>query len=286
MLTAGTALVLGGGGVTGVAWEVGMLTGLFEAGVDLSTAELVVGTSAGAAVAAQLTSGVPFAELFARQVAGTSNERPAALQGTTLLRYVWAMVRERDPQRFGARMGRLALGAKTISEPERRAVIASRLPRHEWPDRPMQLTAVNARTGEFRVFDRSSNVPLVDAVAASCAVPGVWPPVTLGEAQWIDGGMRSAANVDLAAGRERVVVLAPITTGFGPMASAASQVKALRAQGARVVLLSPDQAARQRMGRNSLDPSMRAPAAREGHRQAADVVREVADLWSTASASS
>ncbi len=265
-----------------MGWEVGLLTGLFEAGVDLSTAELVIGTSAGAAVAAQVTSGVPFAQLFARQVAATSSELPAELKPTTLLHYLWSMLRERDPQRFGVRMGRLALEAKTGSEADRRAVIASRLPKHEWPERPLQLTAVNARTGEFRVFDRASQVPLVDAVAASCAVPGVWPPVTIEGAPWIDGGMRSAANVDLAAGRERVVVLAPITTGFGPMAAPATQVQALRAQGAQVVVISPDRAARQRMGRNSLDPSKRGPAAHEGYRQAAAVVREVASVWARA----
>ena len=165
-------MVLGDGGVTGVAWETGVLAGLSEAGLDLSNADLLVGTSAGAAVAAQLASGTPLATLLERQLAGSAQEMPATLGPAVLARYFWAMLTRRDPAEFGQALGRLALGARTIDEAERLAVIASRLPSHEWPERPLQVTAVNARTGEFRVFDRTDHVPLVVAVAASCAVPG------------------------------------------------------------------------------------------------------------------
>jgi NTE family protein len=274
------ALVLGGGGVTGVGWEVGLLTGLLDAGVDLTQADLVIGTSAGAAVAAQVTSGTPLAELFARQVEPRSAELPARLGFSTLAKLVWAAMGERDPQRFGAKMGKLALAAKTVDEKARREVMAARLPVHTWPERALLLTAVNARTGAFRVFDRSSNVPLVDAVAASCAVPGVWPPVSIDGEKWIDGGMRSAVNADLAAGRSPVVILAPIPLGLGPMTGVETQANALRAAGAAVVVVSPDAAAKRLMGRNTLDPSRRAVSAREGRRQAAAVAREVAAVWS------
>ena len=274
------ALVLGAGGVTGVGWEVGMLTGLLDAGVNLSGAELVIGTSAGAAVAAQVTSGTPLVELFARQVEPKSGELPARLSTSTLLKLVWYALGERDAQRFGAKMGKLALAAKTVDEATRREVIAARLPRHTWPEEALLLTAVNAQTGAFRVFDRASNVSLVDAVSASCAVPGVWPPVSIEGEKWIDGGMRSAVNADLARGRARVVILAPIVFGLGPMTSVATQANALRAAGAAVVVISPDAAAKQLMGRNTLDPSRRAVSAQAGRRQAAEVAREVAAVWS------
>jgi NTE family protein len=278
-MVQGSALVLGGGGVTGVAWEMGILAGLSEAGLDLSTADLLVGTSAGAAVAAQVGSGTPLATLHERQLAGSAQEIRATLGPTVLARYLWAMLTKREPAEYGRAMGRLALGAKTVDEAERLAVIASRLPSHEWPERPVQVTAVNARTGEFRVFDRTDHVPLVVAVAASCAVPGVWPPVSIDGERWIDGGMRSAVNADLAAGCALVVILAPITSGFGALPSVNGEVAVLRAAGTEVVVVSPDREARSRMGRNSLDPANRPAAAQAGYRQAALELDRVAAVW-------
>jgi NTE family protein len=278
-MVQGDALVLGGGGVTGVAWETGVLAGLSQAGLDLSTAGLLVGTSAGAAVAAQLASGTPLATLLELQLAGSAKEIPARLGPALLARYLWVMLTRRKPVEFGRAMGRLALDAGTVDEAARREVIVSRLPSHDWPERPLKLTAVNARTGAFRVFDRDARVPLVDAVAASCAVPGVWPPVSLEGAKWIDGGMRSAVNADLAAGRARVVILAPIPGGFGAMPSVDAQAEALRAAGSVVVVVSPDRDAKARMGRNSLDPAQRAAAAQAGYRQAALELDRVAAVW-------
>ena len=77
------------------------------------------------------------------------------------------------------------------------------------------MTAVDARTGQFVVFDAAGEAGLVDAVGASCAVPGVWPPVTIGNRRFVDGGVRSVANADLAAGYQRVVIVAPVTVGAG-----------------------------------------------------------------------
>ncbi|MFG2196401.1 patatin-like phospholipase family protein [Streptomyces sp. NPDC048639] len=277
---ATTALVLGGGGLTGVGWEIGMLAGLAVSGVDLSTADAVIGTSAGSIVGAQLTSGrLTLDELYARQLADPTGEIAARMGPTTIARYALSVLRSRDTAAFGARMGRLALAAKTPAEAERRAVIEQRLVSHDWPDRCLVITAVNAATGEFAAFDRSSGVGMVDAVAASCAVPGVWPPVTIDGNRWIDGGVRSSANVDLAAEHERVVILAPMAQGGGPIPSARAQAAKLTAAGARVVLLTPDRAARDAIGRNPLDPARRAPAARAGRARAAGHAEAVAAVW-------
>jgi len=276
---AGRALVVGGGGVTGVAWELGMLAGLAEAGVDLSTADLMVGTSAGSVVGAQFASGIPVEELYARQLAAAGAEIAARMSTGAVLRWVWTALSSRDPQRARARIGRMALAAKTIPEAERRAVIESRLPGPDWPERRLLIAAVDAESGQFRAFDRESGVSLVDAVGASCAVPGVWPPVTIDGRRWIDGGARSSANADLAAGCERIVVLAPLTVGFGPMPSVAAQARELRKH-ARVAVVSPDRAAKRAIGRNVLDPARRAPSARAGRSQAAAVAPAVAEVWS------
>ena len=197
-----------------MAWEVGLLLGLAEAGVDLGAADLLVGTSAGSVVAAQVASGVPLKEMFARQVQSASGEIGARLGRSYGLRLLWPWLRAGgNPQRFRTRLGALARAARTVPEADRRAVIAAGLPVHEWPDRPLLITAVDATDGTFVVFDREAGVPLVDAVAASCAVPLVWPPVTVGSRRFLDGGMRSAANADLASGYQRVVIIAPQSRG-------------------------------------------------------------------------
>lgn len=272
-----TALVLGGGGITGIGWEIGVLTGLAEAGVDLTGAELVVGTSAGSVVGAQVTGGADLEAVYARQLEPPTGERVARMTRAALARYGWAVLRSRgDDVAFRRRIGALALAAEqaglTPSEQERLDVIGSRLAGREWPDRDLRITAVDAETGGFRVLDRTSGVPLLQAVAASCAVPGVYPPVTIDGRRYVDGGMRSAANADLAEGYDRVVVLAPVPRGIGPLSSVDAQVTGMVA---RVAVVSPDAASRRAIGRNVLDPAARAGSARAGRAQAAAVAAEV-----------
>jgi len=274
------AVVLGGGGITGIAWEWGILAGLLKSGVDLRDADLVVGTSAGSVVGAQLAAGLEITERYEAQLAPPDGEVAATFGPGLWARYAMAMLGSRTPQRVRARIGRMALRAKTVPEATRVGVIESRLPVREWPDRAhLLITAVDAATGEFRAFDRKAGVPLVLAVAASCAVPGVWPPVTIEGRRYIDGGFRSGSNADLAAGYDRVVVLAPLPRGFGPMTGVATQVEALRAT-ARVCLITPDRAALTSFGRNVLDPARRAPAARAGLAQAASALDEARAAWS------
>ncbi|HET7014234.1 MAG TPA: patatin-like phospholipase family protein, partial [Streptosporangiaceae bacterium] len=142
-----------------------------------------------------------------------------------------------------------------------------------------QITAVDAAAGTFTVFDANSGVSLIDAVGASCAVPGIWPPVTIGERRFMDGGMRTVANADLAHGYERVVIVAPVAAGIGFMASPRRQAAALTAAGARVALVRPDRAAMRAIGRNVLDVSSRAAAARAGRAQAAAEAPAVRAAW-------
>lgn len=274
----GTALVLGGGGVTGVAWEIGVLSGLASAGLDLTSADTVVGTSAGSLVAAQVMSGMPLESLYEAQLTPPAGE-VAAKMGVRFYATMAAMLlSSRDPQRFRRRIGARALRATTVPEEDRQAVIASRLPSPEWPDRPLLITAIDAATGELVVFDRDAGVPLVAAVGASCAVPMVWPPITIDGRRYMDGGIRSSANADLAAAAERVVVIAPVSQGGGVIPKVADQVRRLR-QTAEVALVVPDREALTAFGRNVLDPARRPAAARAGRRQAAAVLDSVRDVW-------
>jgi NTE family protein len=272
------ALVLGGGGTTGVGWEIGVLAGLADAGVHLGGADLVVGTSAGAVVGAQLGSGTPIEVLYARQLDPPDGQVPVRLGAATTARIAQVLLTTRDIEKAGRRFGRFAMAARTVPEQQRRTAIAAALPSHEWPSSRLLVTAVDAQSGALRVFDAGSGVSLVDAVTASCAVPWVWPPSTIGGRPYIDGGMRSVANADLAAGCDRVVVLVPADYGAGAMVSAAAQIAAL-GPGVAAILLTRDRASRAAAGRNPLDSLRRGPSAEAGRRQAAAVATAVAAVW-------
>lgn len=273
------ALVLGGGGVTGIAWETGLLAGLLDAGIDLTDADVVIGTSAGSVVGAQVLSGLPLDELYTIQLRDATGEIAARMGVATLARFVMAAAWPGDPRAGRARLGRAALRARTVPEAKRREVIANRLPVHEWPERTLLVTAVDAESGERRVFDRDSGVPLPDAVAASCAVPMVWPPITIDSRRYVDGGVASVANADLAHGCDRVVVLAPVDFAMRRSQRIASQLAALGAQ-VRSIVISPDAAARKAIGSNTLDPAHRAASARAGRAQAESAAAAVARVWS------
>lgn len=274
------ALVLGGGGVTGIAWETGLIAGLAERGIDLAAADLIVGTSAGSVVGADIASGQEPEALYRAQLAPPDPEPAARIGWGSVARLLWVMSTSADPVRGRARLGRWALAARTMPEAERRKVFEARLPTSDWPARPLEVTAVDAHTGEFMVFDSAGDAGLVDAVGASCAVPGIWPPVTIGGRRFIDGGVRSLANADLAAGYDQVVIIAPAPAGIRHMPSPGRQAAALAASGSSVVLVRPDRAAMQAIGRNVLDLSRRAAAARAGRNQAAAEAAAVQAVWS------
>jgi NTE family protein len=273
-----SALVLGGGGVTGIAWETGLLAGLAEAGIDLTSADLVIGTSAGSVVGAQILSGVSLEDLYATQLADATGEIAASIGAGVLVRFVIASLWPGDARNGRARLGHAALKARTVLESERREVITRHLPKTSWPERELLITAVDAETGESRVFDRDNGVPLADAVAASCAVPLVWPPITIDGRRYIDGGIRSIANADLAVDCDRVVVLAPVTVALRPGGRISSQLASL-GSAVRSIVISPDAESRKAIGNNTLDPAHRAGAARAGRAQAAAVAREVGAIW-------
>jgi len=275
-----TALVLGGGGVAGIAWELGVLDALATAGIDLTTADRIIGTSAGAAVGAQLRTGDSLASLCERQLIPADQSAELHVESSLdALIEQFAACFEGAPDEIEVRrrLGEVALGAPTVDESARLAVIESRLSSHEWSERELLVTAVDALTGEFRVFDRHSNVPLVSAVAASCAVPGIWPPVTIGDSRFIDGGVRSGSNADLAEGCDVIVIIAPFAGGFGPTVEAEAQT--LRDRGARVEVIAADEGSTAAFGTNVLDPATRGPSLREGRRQGALEIERIAKVW-------
>jgi NTE family protein len=292
------ALVLGGGGSAGNAWEIGVIAGLCDAGLDVTEADLIIGTSAGSTAAAQITSAARPPELLANILAAAPQPRTGPVgsdRGRALNRPV-ADHMERTSAIIGAaqdaadmrrKMGAAALEIDAASDASAqtqwRAIVAARLPSRHWPERPMLIVVVDAHTGEPVVFDRDSGVDLVDAVAASCANGFGVPPQSIGANRYIDGGYRSAENADLAAGYARVLVLSP----FGGRSRApldwgvhlAAQVDELRARGSRVETIFPDSNARNTFGVNVMEPSTRPPAARAGYDQGRALAEQLAEFW-------
>jgi NTE family protein len=289
------ALVLGGGGSTGNAWLIGVLAGLFDAGLDVTTADLTIGTSAGSTAAAQMAGATPTELLAAILTAvpqqrtgpvGSERGRSPIRPGVAdhLARITKIIASAEDAADMRRRMGAAALDMDAASDgtwqTQWRATVAARLPSQSWPQRTVLITAVDASTGEPVAFDRHSGVDLADAVAASCASA---LPYRIGESRYIDGGYRRNENADLAAGCGRVLVLSP----FGGRTlhpldwgmQLAAQVDELRARGSRVETIFPDTDSEHMFGANAMDLSLRPPAARAGYDQGRALAEEITEFW-------
>jgi NTE family protein len=236
------ALILAGGGVAGIAWELGVLRGLQDSDPGLAArvlaADLVVGTSAGSAVAAQITSGVPLDDLYGRQLSETSAEIEVQLDMEQLLaRFTAAVSATASPDEALRAIGALALDTETVAEPVR-----------------------------------------MTAVAASCAVPGIWPPVTINGRRYIDGGVRSPTNADLAAGYDRILIITPADPDQ-PVPFGALDEEIDRLKPGRVHVVPADAPSLAAFGTNPLSPATRGPAARAGREVGRAHAAEVAALW-------
>ena len=292
------ALVLGGGGAAGNAWLIGVITGLFDARLNVNEADLIVGTSAGATAAAQITSATP-TELLAAILTAAPQKRtdpvrsdggrvpigPVADHMERTSRIIAAAEDAADMRR---RLGAAALEMDAASDGSGqtrwRATVAARLPSQRWPERTVLIVAVDAHTGEPVVFDRHSGVDLVDAVAASCANGFGVPPYGIGDSRYIDGGYRrSSENADLAAGYGRVLVLSPLGGRTrAPLdwgMHLAAQAGELRARGSRVETVLPDSDSRNAFGSNLMDLSTRPPAARAGYDQGRALAEQLTEFW-------
>jgi NTE family protein len=272
------ALVLGGGGITGAAWEAGILKGLRDTGTDLGAADLIIGTSAGAMVGAVVAAGQLDA-LYERQTGPVDHsiERAAVVDLAKFAKALSDAGASQRPtgeisQSVRARIGQVALAAEVdFTEEERLRTMASRLGFEAWPERRLMITAVACDDGAMMIWTKDSGVALVAAVASSCAAPLVYPPATIAGRRYMDGGIRSGSNADLARGSDRIVVITPggASSFFG--AALTAEVETLRGQGARVAVIEPDASA-VILGPGALDPARRRAAAEVGYEQAATVV--------------
>jgi NTE family protein len=274
-------LVLGGGGSAGVAWETGIVIGLQQAGVDLSSADLIVGTSAGSIVGSHVAFAADLRMLAAARRGGQDTD-PAAGVAASLDQVLAALAPVFDPtlDRLEARrrVGAAACAAAAGDEQAHIARIAALLPAREgWPPRRLLVTAVDTGSGELAVWHSGSGVPLDRAVASSCAVPGASPPVTIGRRRYMDGGVRSITNADLASGASAVVVLDAVGH-LTPREPLQAELATLGTDS--VVVITPDEGAASVIGTSLLDPATAPAAVEAGLAQAASCAGPARAIWS------
>ena len=279
------ALVLGGGGVTGIAWLTGVLAGLTRSGLKLPPTCRFIGTSAGSAVSADLANGVSPETLLDKQLNPenssaetyrTYSQRDADAKNQVLFQKV-----NGDLAQARKRVGAFALRSETPTLDERRRIIDTRLHHHHWPEKPLTLTAVDAASGDPIFLDQHSGLSLVDAVMASCAVPGAWPCVPMNDKLLMDGGLRSMTNADLAAGSRHVLILAPLGYSENNPVSGhlQAEVDHLTQSGATVDVIVPNEIATQAIGDNVLDPAQRSPSAKAGLEQGLSIADTLNPAW-------
>ena len=296
------ALVLSGGGTVGIAWQTGLAAGLATKGVDLREADLVVGTSAGSAVGARLALGRDMVEAteeirrqpIARPSDPAASPDPGEAVGAEMAERMAALVQvmsesAASSEPFESRMaaiGAVALAVDAVPEEAFVSFFAD-LAGEPFPD-GFRCTAVDAHHGEFRVWEASSGVALDRAVASSCAVPGIFAPITIDGRRYLDGGMRSVTNADLAVGHDTVLIVTLAgRIARGPENALTTRMReqeehehsVLRDGGAQVETIGPDDDAAAAMGVNLMDPQLVPAAAEAGFRQGQATAASIAELW-------
>jgi NTE family protein len=224
----------------------------------------------------------------ARPAAPASGERPAPAPslGVLFQKMQEAASGERDPRVVRAEIGAFALAAQTIDETSFIRSFGRTLAGAQadaWPERGYACTAVDAETGEFVVWSAASKVGLARAVASSCSVPGVFPPITINGRRYIDGGMRSATNADMARGHARTLVIA-LRLGAGAFAERMMkplerEMQLIRDDGGEVELIVPDDASAESFGGNLMNPRHRPAAAKAGLEQGRRIADSLNAFW-------
>ena len=291
------ALVLGGGGPVGIAWEAGLLAGLAEGGVAASEADFITGTSAGSVVGALVAMGRAPGEIAGPIIAEADRPRPIPQQvsedrpGAPNMMLLMQKMQEvaagvRDPEEVRREIGAFSLEAKTVDEEAFIGGFGRQLAEAGegvWPGHAYACTAVDCETGEFVVWNAESKVPLSRAVASSCSVPGVFPAITINGRKYMDGGMRSATNADLAKDYDKALVVAVRLMGgeLGErmMAPLERELKVIRDAGGEVQLITPDEASMAGFGGNLMNPRNRPAAAKAGLEQGRRIAAELKGFW-------
>jgi NTE family protein len=288
----GRALIFGGGGPVGEVWESGVIAGLAEKGVDLSRADRIIGTSAGAIVGARLASGMTPDQLVQAALGRFEGPPPLPIQKHAPppdLSFLVSKLEELNTgkvteQSVGVEVGKWALTVHPIAtESEFVTSYWRRFPKRQWPSNAYECVSVDVVDGSLKVWNKSSGVPLALAVASSCALPGLFLPVTIDAHRYMDGGARSTTNADLARGCKTAIVMAPTAGINHPLAKLSvarldRELQILRSSGCKVVVIVPDAASVRAFERSGAEESRNAAVLGAGRTEGRGKAGEIARL--------
>ena len=289
------AVVLGGGGPVGVAWEAGLAAGLEEEGLRLADADLFVGTSAGSVIGSQLALGRSPADLVASQQAIANGDRPeqrplqrAFDMGPLTQTFLKVYAADAPLHQTRAEVGAFALHADAMKEEEWLPTFGRESNFSSWPERAFICTAIDTATGELVTWRKDSGVPLGLAIASSCAVPGIVSPITISGRRYMDGGIGSTTNAQLAKGYDKVLVVSVVSArsrpGFEDIGARIAkrfedELQSLRDAGSKVELIRPDDASREAFGPNFMDGTRREACVQAGLRQGRLEAERLREWW-------
>ncbi|AGZ26048.1 MULTISPECIES: patatin-like phospholipase family protein [Staphylococcus] len=272
------ALVLGGGGITGIAWESGVLAALIENGMKISQIDKIFGTSAGAFVGAVLSNNQDMKSYY-----HYLNENKDPNEQTKLKKEVYEMWRQayiqggNNQESIGRLLGEMIDQVQpVISMKERKKAIAKRLNDSKWTSQ-LVITAINARTGQLETINQQIGMDLIDSVAASEAVPGLWPHVTMNGKDYIDGGMVSSTNACLAKDFKQILIIAPLTQKIGKLPNVFDDEITL-SNTSDVYTITPDEFSKSIIGDNIYDASVIIEVGNAGYEQGKRLVKEIEAL--------
>ncbi|MFS8115426.1 patatin-like phospholipase family protein [Rhizobium jaguaris] len=280
------AVVISGGAPLAVAWECGLVSGLAQSGLSLSTADFFLGTSAGAIVGAQIAAGldpIKMAEAImveATRTPGAASNSPHLMAAIAKLPELFAKAQKSERERI--EVGAHALAASTPDDLQTHVGRFSTIVgANNWPE-TIGIVVVDVADGKARVLRQDCGVTLGTAVAASSSLPGLHPTVPIGGKHYMDGGLRSAANADLVGQFDTVLILS-----FNPAGPAgermifrtAAQVDELLAAGMHVLAVTPDEACLEAIGSDTRNFSSRPNVARSAAMQGARIANKLAEFW-------
>jgi NTE family protein len=282
-------LILGGGGPVGEAWESGVMAGLAESGVGLTEIDRIIGTSAGAIVGARVAGRMSPLGLVRAALTRFEGPPPQHIPPAPGLSFLVGKLEELNAgklseQSVGIEVGQWALKVNPIvSEEGFVASFQRRVPQPDWPSGAYECVSVDAMDGSLRVWDEASKVQPALAIASSCALPGFFAPVTISGHRYMDGGVRSATNADLARGCKTAIVLAPTVGPSDALAKVSvkrldEELRILRESRCKVALIVPNAGSLRAFGGTLGNSSRVGPALEAGRVQGGGIASKIAGL--------
>lgn len=278
------AVVLEAGGVAGMAWIAGLMSGLKCNGCDLSTAEMLIGSSLSALLAVQIRSGVALEKLFPMQALASM---PHSWQSVTLeesyrLSELWAQLIHNDQESYSVNLLEVLQGTRAILSPSVwRSVLSEHMFIQDWPMRDLKIIATDCVSSQPVVFDKLSGTSLLDAIAVSSATPGLVSPIKIFGRYCTDGGLCSPKNIGFAAGAQKIVVISPMGTAEWAVSNEdfSMQIEQLKKSGSEVMVVVPDYPSRVAFDDNPFLVQTRVLAAEAGLVQGSQFAHEIGSFW-------